>query len=183
MSLISFMKEAGEKLFGKKVQETYAAPAKADSAALDAANREAATAIENHINTLGLTITALTVTFNGATGVAKEGRLRVGGWLDTPAGAQATIDVDGAGRVEVDPDSRLSLLSTKSGDYRLHLERGTLHAYIWAPPPSENLIGWNFQNSFFEPAAGCSHQPSFSNKSCRPSPFTSPTPIPCVNRW
>ena len=71
MSLISFMKEAGEKLFGKKVQETYAAPAKADPAALDAANREAATAIENHINTLGLTITALTVTFDGATGVAK----------------------------------------------------------------------------------------------------------------
>ncbi len=71
MSLISFMKEAGEKLFGKKVQETYAAPAKADSAALDAANREAATAIENHINTLGLTITALTVTFDGATAVAK----------------------------------------------------------------------------------------------------------------
>ena len=32
MSLISFMKEAGEKLFGKKVQETYAAPAKAAEA-------------------------------------------------------------------------------------------------------------------------------------------------------
>ncbi|HTN49374.1 MAG TPA: peptidoglycan-binding protein LysM [Burkholderiaceae bacterium] len=71
MSLISFFKEAGEKLFGKTVQDAYAAPAKTDTAALDAANREAATAIENYINTLGLTVTALTVTFDGATAIAK----------------------------------------------------------------------------------------------------------------
>ena len=71
MSLISFFKEAGEKLFGKKVQEAQAAPAQVDPAVLAEANREAATAIENHVNTLGLTVTALTVTFDGATGVAK----------------------------------------------------------------------------------------------------------------
>jgi nucleoid-associated protein YgaU len=71
MGLISFFKEAGEKLFGKKVQEVQAAPAKADPAVLAEANREAATAIENYINTLGLTVTALTVTFDGATSVAK----------------------------------------------------------------------------------------------------------------
>jgi nucleoid-associated protein YgaU len=71
MSLISFFKEAGEKLFGKKVQEAQAAPAKADAAAVAEANREAATAIENHINTLGLTVTALTVTFDTTTNVAK----------------------------------------------------------------------------------------------------------------
>ena len=28
--------------------------------------------------------------------------------------------------------------------------------------------------------AGCSHQPSFSSRSSRPSPFTSPRPMPCV---
>ncbi|HQR55106.1 MAG TPA: peptidoglycan-binding protein LysM [Burkholderiaceae bacterium] len=71
MSLISFFKDAGEKLFGKKVQEVQAAPAKADPAVLAEANREAATAIENYINTLGLTVTALTVTFDGATATAK----------------------------------------------------------------------------------------------------------------
>ncbi len=71
MSLISFFKEAGEKLFGKKVQEAQAAPAKVDAAAVAEANREAATAIENHINTLGLTVTALTVTFDTTTNVAK----------------------------------------------------------------------------------------------------------------
>ena len=71
MSLISFFKEAGEKLFGKTVQEAQAAPAQVDPAVLAAANREAATAIENYINTLGLTVTALTVTFDGATNIAK----------------------------------------------------------------------------------------------------------------
>jgi len=71
MSLISFFKEAGEKLFGKKVQDVQAAPAQADPAALAEANREAATAIENHINTLGLTVTALTVTYDTTTNVAK----------------------------------------------------------------------------------------------------------------
>ena len=71
MGLISFFKDAGEKLFGKKVQDVQAAPAKADPAVLADANREAGTAIENHINTLGFTVTALTVTFDGATGIAK----------------------------------------------------------------------------------------------------------------
>jgi nucleoid-associated protein YgaU len=71
MSLISFFKDAGEKLFGKQVQEVQAAPAKADPAVLAEANREAGGAIEKYINTLGLTVTALTVTFDGATGIAK----------------------------------------------------------------------------------------------------------------
>ena len=71
MGLISFFKDAGEKLFGKKVQEVQAAPAKADPAVLADANREAGGAIENYINTMGLTVTALTVTFDGATGIAK----------------------------------------------------------------------------------------------------------------
>jgi len=71
MSLISFFKDAGEKLFGKTVQQAQAAPAQADPAALAAANREAAAAIEKYINTFGLTVTALTVTFDGATSIAK----------------------------------------------------------------------------------------------------------------
>ena len=74
MSLISFFKDAGEKLFGKKVQEAQAAQATSSKPAAEVlaeANREAAGAIENYINTLGLTVTALTVTFDGATGIAK----------------------------------------------------------------------------------------------------------------
>jgi nucleoid-associated protein YgaU len=70
MGLISFFKEAGEKLFGKTVTQAYAAPAP-DPAAIDAANRAAAEAIENYIKTLNLTITGLTVTYDGAAATAK----------------------------------------------------------------------------------------------------------------
>jgi nucleoid-associated protein YgaU len=71
MGLISFIKDAGEKLFGRKVQDVQATPAKADPAAIAEANREAAGAIEQHINALGLTVTALTVTFDGSSGTAE----------------------------------------------------------------------------------------------------------------
>ena len=71
MSIISFFKEAGEKLFGKQAQAASAPAAQADPAASDAANREAATAIEKYINSMGLTVTGLTVTYDGAKATAK----------------------------------------------------------------------------------------------------------------
>lgn len=71
MSIISFFKEAGEKLFGKQAQAAAAPMAQADPAASDAANREAATAIEKYINSMGLTVTGLTVTYDGAKATAK----------------------------------------------------------------------------------------------------------------
>ncbi len=67
MSIISFIKEAGEKLFGQKAQ---AASAQTDPAAIAEANREAATAIEKYINSMGLTVTGLTVTYDGAKATA-----------------------------------------------------------------------------------------------------------------
>lgn len=71
MSIISFFKEAGEKLFGQKAQAASAQAAQSDPAAIDAANREAATAIEKYINSMGLTVTGLTVTYDGAKATAK----------------------------------------------------------------------------------------------------------------
>ena len=64
MSLISFIKEAGEKLFKKD-----AAPA-ADAAPVDvdAANKTAADAIVAYIGTQNLTVDGLDVGFDGATG-------------------------------------------------------------------------------------------------------------------
>ena len=70
MSLISFFKDAGEKLFGKKAQASQS-EATADPAAIATANREAATAIENYISSMGLTATGLTVTYDGASATAK----------------------------------------------------------------------------------------------------------------
>ncbi|MEO8187058.1 MAG: peptidoglycan-binding protein LysM [Burkholderiaceae bacterium] len=71
MSIISFFKEAGEKLFGNKAQAAQSGAVTADPAAIDAANREAATAIENYIKSMGLTATGLTVTYDGAKATAK----------------------------------------------------------------------------------------------------------------
>jgi len=66
MGLFSFIREAGEKLFGKDVKAAEADPARAAEA-----NRAAATAIEKHLAGFSLPITALTVTFDVATGTAK----------------------------------------------------------------------------------------------------------------
>ena len=71
MSIISFFKEAGEKLFGKAQAAPAQGAGQADPAAIAAANREAATAIEKYINSMGLTATGLTVTYDGATATAK----------------------------------------------------------------------------------------------------------------
>jgi hypothetical protein len=66
--------------------------------------------------------------------IADASHLRVGQWLETDARARAQIDVADVGRVHVDPDTRVRLVSTKTGEHRLQLARGTLHALIWAPP-------------------------------------------------
>jgi hypothetical protein len=70
----------------------------------------------------------------GSRPIGGRDRLPPGRWIETDASARAAIDVADIGRVELDPDSRLGLLSTRPGDYRMHLVRGTLRARIWAPP-------------------------------------------------
>lgn len=70
----------------------------------------------------------------GNTPVIDSGELRVGGWLETPLEARATVDVGDIGRVDLEPGSRVGLVRNAPGDYRLHLARGTMHAIIWAPP-------------------------------------------------
>jgi hypothetical protein len=66
--------------------------------------------------------------------IADASHLAVGQWLETDAQARAQIDVADVGRVHVDPDTRVRLVSTRTGAHRLQLARGTLHALIWAPP-------------------------------------------------
>jgi nucleoid-associated protein YgaU len=70
MGLISFLKDAGQKLFGKEVHAAEQAAA-ADPAKQAEVDRAKATAIEQHVQSFGLGITALTVTFDGGSGIAK----------------------------------------------------------------------------------------------------------------
>jgi nucleoid-associated protein YgaU len=65
MGLIDFVKDAGEKLFGRGTASA-ATPA-APGANADAANAAAGDAILAYIKTQNLTATGLTVTFDGAT--------------------------------------------------------------------------------------------------------------------
>lgn len=62
------------------------------------------------------------------------GTIRVGGQLITDDVSRAKITVGVIGQVNVEPNSRLRLLEAKMTDHRLALDRGTIHARIWAPP-------------------------------------------------
>jgi len=66
----------------------------------------------------------------------KEGtsRLVIGQMLETDSQSRASLQADDTGKIEVDPGTRLRLLSMGSGLKRIALDRGTIHTYIWAPP-------------------------------------------------
>jgi len=67
----------------------------------------------------------------------RDGRtrqLRVGQTLVTDNHSRATLSVSDVGTVNVEPNSRLRLLAKSAGHNRLELQRGTIHAFIWAPP-------------------------------------------------
>ena len=66
----------------------------------------------------------------------KEGksRLGIGQMLETDRQSRASLQADDIGQIQVDPSTRLRLLSMGSGLKRIALDRGTIHTYIWAPP-------------------------------------------------
>lgn len=99
MSLISFFKEAGEKLFHNKpeVEQAAAEPNNADKAA--AANNAAAEAIRNYLRTQNLPADDLQISFNGA-----DRTVRVAGTVDTQATKEKVVlccgNVDGVAGVQ-----------------------------------------------------------------------------------
>jgi hypothetical protein len=68
-----------------------------------------------------------------------DGLLKRGGRLVTDGVSRARISVGRIGRVDVDPNTRLALVSAGGTDHRLSLERGTIHAQISAPPRFFNV--------------------------------------------
>ena len=61
-------------------------------------------------------------------------RLGIGQMLETDSQSRVSLQADDTGKIQVDPSTRLRLLSMGSGLKRIALDRGTIHAYIWAPP-------------------------------------------------
>jgi hypothetical protein len=61
-------------------------------------------------------------------------RLGVGQILETDHQSRASLRAEAIGQIEVEPSTRLRLLRMDSGLKRLALDRGTIRAFIWAPP-------------------------------------------------
>lgn len=66
--------------------------------------------------------------------IGSTGRVRVGQVLETDQQSRAEIQLPEVGRVEIDPQTRVRVLKSPSGVSRLALDRGTIHARIWALP-------------------------------------------------
>lgn len=62
-----------------------------------------------------------------------KGKLVSGEVLETDGRSQANIRLEELGEIVVDPDTRLRLPESNQGLKRLALDRGTIHASIWAP--------------------------------------------------
>lgn len=63
----------------------------------------------------------------------KDSHWSVGQLLETDSQSRASLKADGVGQIEIDPDTRLRLL-TMGELKRIALDRGTIHAFIWSPP-------------------------------------------------
>jgi hypothetical protein len=72
---------------------------------------------------------------SNATGkISANAKLGIGQTLVTDSHSQANISVAEIGTVNVEPNSRLRLVDGGTGHNHLALDRGTIHAYIWAAP-------------------------------------------------
>ena len=90
---------------------------------------------------LALALRSSTWTVNSVAGapaigdraVVTQARLKQGEWLVTDNQSRARIAVGGIGNVDVEPNTRVQLVEA-DGEHRMALDRGTIHARIWAPP-------------------------------------------------
>jgi hypothetical protein len=69
-------------------------------------------------------------------GTPLRGEMPVGGdgVIETDRSSTARISAPGVGMIDVGPGTRLRTVPAGEGEYRLALDRGTLHAHIWATP-------------------------------------------------
>jgi hypothetical protein len=70
----------------------------------------------------------------GTRTLGSKGKIGFGETLETDSQSRARLSIEDVGEVQVEPGTRLRVLAARSGHKRLGLERGTIHAAIWAPP-------------------------------------------------
>jgi hypothetical protein len=68
------------------------------------------------------------------TAFTQRTQLAVGEVLETDDVSRARVRIASIGSMEVEPGSRLRLVTTRTRHHRLALDFGTIHARLWAPP-------------------------------------------------
>lgn len=68
------------------------------------------------------------------TAIIGSGALTAGGVVETDVESRAEIRAGRVGRIDVQPASRVRLLSTAAGAHRLGVDRGRIVARLWSPP-------------------------------------------------
>jgi len=70
----------------------------------------------------------------GSRVLGDAGKLQVGEWLQTGASSRARITVGNIGSVEVEPNTRVRLVTARPNENRLTLAHGEISAVVSAPP-------------------------------------------------
>ena len=73
----------------------------------------------------------VTLTSGGKT---SQEAVRAGDWLQTDAASTAEVRVGTIGTVEVSPETRLRIVTTRPNEHRISLQHGQIKATITAPP-------------------------------------------------
>ncbi len=83
----------------------------------------------------------------GIARITETSRLRPGDTLQTNSNSEVELKIANIGQLDLDPNSRIRLLSTNSDQHRIALDRGKITARTWSPPrlfvvetPSVNAI-------------------------------------------
>lgn len=67
-------------------------------------------------------------------GDERPGRVTEGDWIETSANTTAQIEVGSIGVVDVEPNSRVRVVTARDNEHRLELGKGAIDATISAPP-------------------------------------------------
>ena len=70
----------------------------------------------------------------GARHISGAGQIGAGEWVETDSGSRARVKIGEIGSVELAPNTRVRVVSTRPGEHRLALLRGEIRARISAPP-------------------------------------------------
>ena len=75
-----------------------------------------------------------TPTCDGATLDGSDGKLMVGGWLETRDGDEARVAIAEIGELKLGPKSKMKLVASDRDLQRIELAQGDIHAFVNAPP-------------------------------------------------